>query len=322
MSAAPRAGERSPDIVIVGHMVQEMIHFPDRTIGPVLGSPVAYGSVLAGRLGERVGIVSIIGTDMPDELLQPFREAGVDLRGLTMLPGDQTTRTELSYDAAGNKEIRYPARAPAIQFDDMPPAYHAARVIYVATMDWEAPLETIARLRALPGQLAVDLGGYGGAHSREHPTAAEQAEPVRLRELVGHFDIVRASVEDCAHLLGSDRMAGAGGAEWAIGQFLDWGASVALITLGERGCIVGTPERTIRVPAQRGRVVDTTGAGDSFSTAFLIALMHGGDVESAARFGAAATICVIERSGGVHVGRMPARAEVEARLGQTDIQRL
>ena len=39
-----------------------MIYFPARTVGPVLGSPVAYGAVVAGRLGERVGIVTTIGS--------------------------------------------------------------------------------------------------------------------------------------------------------------------------------------------------------------------------------------------------------------------
>ena len=69
-------------------------------------------------------------------------------------------------------------------------------------MDRDLPLATIRRLRALPGQLAVDLGGYGGAHSRRRPDAAAQREPGEVLELVGCFDIVRASVEDCALLSG------------------------------------------------------------------------------------------------------------------------
>lgn len=304
----------SPDIVLVGHIVKEMIYFPDRTLGPVLGSPVAYGSVVAGRLGEKVGIVTAIGTDMPDELLQPLRDAGVDMSGLLVKPGNWTTASELIYYESGNKKIRYPQKAPSIRFEDIPLAYHGARVIYVATMDWDVPLDTIQQLRSLNATLAIDLGGYGGAHSREHPSKIEQQNPAQLRELVGYFDVVRASVEDCTHLLGADRVATEAGEEGAVQLFLNWGAEVALLTLGERGCVVGTQGDIIRVPAQQGDVIDTTGAGDAFSTAFLVGYMHTGDVEWSARFGAATVIYIVERTGGVLASRMPTRDEVDRRL--------
>ena len=318
MESSANSKDWYPDIVLVGHIVKEMIYFPDRTLGPVLGSPAAYGSVVAGRLGEKAGLVTTIGTDMPDELLQPFRDAGVDMGGLLVKPGNWTTASELIYYESGNKEIRYPQKAPPIRFEDIPLAYHQARIFYVATMDWDAPLDTIRELRSLDATLAIDLGGYGGAHSREHPGETEQKNPVQLRELVGYFDVVRASVEDCAHLLGADRVASEAGEEEVVHLFLDWGAKVALLTLGERGCVVGTPERTVRVPPQRGNVIDTTGAGDSFSTAFLVGYMHTGDVEWSARFGAATVIYIIERSGGVLASRMPVRGEVDRRLG--DVQ--
>jgi sugar/nucleoside kinase (ribokinase family) len=306
--------EPAPEVVLLGHIVKEMIHFPDRVLGPVLGSPVAYGSVVAARLGERVGIVTTIGTDMPDDLLQPFRDAGVDTKGLLVKPGDWTTASELIYYESGDKEIRYPQKAPPIRFEDIPASYHQARVMYVATMDHDVPLVTITELRSLGATLAIDLGGYGGAHSREHPGSAEQQNPIKLQRLVGHFDVVRASIEDCIHLLGADRLATKAGEEEVVRLFLSWGARVGLLTLGERGCVVGDSNRIIRVPAQQGRVVDTTGAGDSFSTAFLVGYVRTGDVEWSARFAAATVIFVIERTGGVHASRMPTRDEVDGRL--------
>ncbi len=303
-----------PDIVLIGHIVKEMIYFPDRTMGPVLGSPVAYGAVAAGRLGERVGIVTTIGSDMPDELLQPFRDARVDMRGVLVKSGTWTTASELIYEESGEKEIRYPHKAPAIRFEDIPLPYHEAAIFYIATMDHDVPLETIRQLRTLNATLAIDLGGYGGAHSREHPNEAEQQNPTRLRELVSYIDIVRASVEDCAHLFGEDTLATEAGEEDTARRFVDWGAKVGLLTLGERGCVVATVDRIVRVPAQSGEVIDTTGAGDSFSTVFLAGYLRGGDVEWAARLGAAAVIQIIGQTGGAHAARMPTRKEVERKL--------
>jgi sugar/nucleoside kinase (ribokinase family) len=251
---------------------------------------------------------------MPDELLRPFADAGVDTEGLLVKEGNWTTASELIYFESGSKEIRYPQKAPPIRFLDIPSRYHEAKALYVATMDHDVPLQTIRSLSSLQGMLAIDLGGYGGAHSREHPGEADQRNPTVLRDLVSYFDIVRASVEDCAHLLGADSVRTEAGEEEVVQRFLDWGAGVALLTLGERGCVVGIPGDVRRVPAQRGDVVDTTGAGDAFSTAFLVGYMHTGDVEWSARFGAATVITIIERTGGVQASRMPTRQEVDERL--------
>jgi len=314
MALDPVKVKSSPDLVLIGHIVKEMIYFPDRQLGPVLGSPVAYGSVVAARLGEKVGIVTTIGTDMPDELLQPFYEAGVDTQGLLVKQGNWTTASELIYYQSGNKEIRYPQKAPLLQFEDIPSTYHKANVFYIATMDHDVPRGTISQLRALRATLAIDLGGYGGAHSREHPDEDQQKNPTKLRELVSYFDIVRASVEDCRHLLGAENVASEKDEEEVIRRFLDWGAGVALLTLGERGCIVGAAGNIVRVAAQHGQVIDTTGAGDSFSTAFLVGYMHTGDIAWSARFAAATVIYIIERTGGVQASRMPTRAEVDKYL--------
>ncbi len=59
------------------------------------------------------------------------------------------------------------------------------------------------------------------------------------------------------------------------------------------------------------RVVDLTGAGDSFAAGFLIHYSETGDLLKAARFGNATASLAIESEG---AETMPTRAEVEARV--------
>ena len=304
----------TPEIVFTGHLVSEMIHFPDRELGPVLGSPVAYGSLTASRLGGRVGLVSLVGTDMPPALLQPLRAAGIDLTGLQVLQGERTTRSELVYDAAGHKQIRYPQQAPPLRPEHIPPHFRAAPVFAVVTMDHDVPPATIDSMRSLPGQLALDLGGYGGAHSREHPDEAAQREPGALLELVGCFDIVRASVEDGALLLGAAAVADDSALRATLDLLLAQGPAVAMITLGERGCLLGTAAGIRHIAAEAGPVVDTTGAGDAFFSAFLLHYLRHDDATAAASFAAAAVMPVIGRSGGAHLERFPRPADLKAGL--------
>ncbi|MCD6220357.1 carbohydrate kinase family protein, partial [Candidatus Calescamantes bacterium] len=88
------------DLVVIGHLLKEKIIFADgRKIGPVLGSPAAYISVSAAKLGLKVGLITNIGKDMPEEFLKIFKEAGVDTQGIRI--GDNTTTNLLIYEKSG-----------------------------------------------------------------------------------------------------------------------------------------------------------------------------------------------------------------------------
>lgn len=309
-----RFGQMTPEIVFMGHVVNEMIRFPDRTVGPVLGGPAAYGSVVAARLGTSVGIVTRIGADMTEDLLEPLKLASVDKQGVRR-EGQYTTSTELVYSESGDKEIHYPHKAAPLLYEDIPASYLQAQCIHVCPMDWDVPLATITRLRALNMLLSVDLGGYGGAHSRVHPNEAEQRNPGALTRLVSQFDVVRASVEDCRYLFGTVE----GRLEEIVSLFVQWGAQIGIISVGAQGVLLATPRQRLRVPALPGSVVDTTGAGDAFSSGFLVEYLRTRDPVRAAWVGSAVSKCVIEGTGGVVVQRMPTRADIDKRLADMGV---
>ena len=298
-----------PEIVTVGHIVNETIRFTDRTVGPVLGGPASYASVVAARLGQSVGLVTVVGADLPLSLLDPIQSAGVDIRGVRHR-GPHTTASLLLYDAVGNKEIRYPHKAPAIRYRDLPITYRQAAAVHIGAMDWDvtaACLERIAELQALQ---SIDLGGFGGVHSRAHPTQREWADPEQLARLVGRFHIVRASVEDARYLLGV-------GPEraWDVARlFIAWGAEVGILSRGAQGAVVAHRQGSYHIEAAPARVVDCTGAGDCFSMGFLVEYLRSRNPLWAGQFAAAVAAHVIEGTGGVHVARMPTTEEVRRRM--------
>jgi sugar/nucleoside kinase (ribokinase family) len=51
--------------------------------------------------------------------------------------------------------------------------------------------------------------------------------------------------------------------------------AITIVKLGEAGAVWLAPDRDIHVPAPQVKVVDTTGAGDSFNAGFLVAWMKG-----------------------------------------------
>ena len=298
----------TPDLVCVGHVISEMIYFPDGVKGPFLGSPPAYCSVAASRQGTATGISTKFGADMPQDLLQLIINAGVDITGVQTR--DRTTTAELIYDENGNKEIRYPSKASPINAEDIPDSYRGCRLIYLCPMDNDVLPADIANVVALGRTSAVDLGGYGGVHmSRANRDAVASLSDLACG-VSEHFDIVKASDEDAATIFGWNNPA-----EAAM-RLLDCGPDVVVITMGEKGALVHSASNQWHVRPIRGEVMDTTGGGDTFMAGFLSEYLRSDDPLKAAQWGCATAISVIEQTGGVRNDRMPTRRQVQVRVDE------
>lgn len=297
-----------PDLVCVGHVVREMIRFPNDVRGPFLGSPPAYCSVASARQGTSTGIVTKIGPDMPRELLKPFADAGVNTAGIGMC--DRTTATELIYDANGNKEIRYPAKADPIKAADIPQAYRGCRMIYVCVMDNDVLPEDLADVVAVGQCSAVDLGGYGGIHmSKAHRESAISLMDL-ARRVSNHFKIVKASCEDAKSIFGRDDP------DASAKQLLTWGPEIAVVTMGAKGALLYTSDGPAFIPPLPVKAIDATGGGDTFMAGFLSEYIRSADPVRAGRWGSATAACVIEKTGGVFPERMPTTEMVNEKLSK------
>lgn len=97
----------------------------------------------------------------------------------------------------------------------------------------------------------------------------------------------------------------------AVAQGLyDLGASIAIVTLGAKGCVVCSDEGVQRFPTFPVDVVDTTGAGDAFHGAFMVALLHDDwDIPQKVRFASAVGAMNCRALGG-RIG-LPTRQQVE-----------
>jgi sugar/nucleoside kinase (ribokinase family) len=75
-------------------------------------------------------------------------------------------------------------------------------------------------------------------------------------------------------------------------------ARIVVVKLGARGALVCAEGKQFRVPAIKTRVVDTTGAGDSFDAGFLACFLKGGSIDASARAGIAAGARAVSAVGG------------------------
>jgi sugar/nucleoside kinase (ribokinase family) len=303
------------DLVIIGHLVKEKIIFSDgKEMGPVLGSPVAYASVAAARIGLKVGIVTRIGEDLPIEFLNVFKEVGVDTEGIRI--GENTTTNLLIYEKYGKKRLEFLKKANDILFEDIPGEYLNAPFFLIAPVDYEVPENTIKFLHEKGRRLSMELGGFGGASSAKDSRIPQEEKIDFLKKITQYFDIVKGGEEDCVCLFGDVDV------QKIAKQFIEWGAKISIITLGEKGALVMSEEELFQVPSFHTKVVDCTGAGDVWHAGFLaeyisenknakLKMQNSEEViKKSAIFASSLSSILIKKSGGVKRGRFPTYREV------------
>lgn len=300
------------DVIALGYIFNENIVYPDRQEGPVLGGTVSYSSVCLGRLGTKTGIVSNIGQGTPVELIRPFYDADVDTKGLNKRRGIFTTKNLLQYDEDGNKEIKYVKKAPPILYEDIPETYFNTKYFYLCLVDYEVPLDTLKKIRTNGKyDIVCDLGGIGGAHSSVESRIKYKDNKLEvLKEYLDHIDIAKASIEDCYCIFG-DKFKEPGG---LADKILDYGSKIVIITLGENGSLIKTRDETLNINPINTEVIDTTGAGDTFTSSFLSEFLISKDLRRAGIFATAASSLLIEKKGGVSIERFPTREMVLERM--------
>ena len=187
---------------------------------------------------------------------------------------------------------------------------------------------------SLPTLAPEQIGGLRGSgllHVDGRDTPAITAAVNLLREYetvvsldLGSFSPAKAKVLPLCDIILASKAGGAGAfpdfATDPIEQtkrFLNHGATVAGVTLGADGVVVGCRDENGGVPVHLSAfpvadVVDTCGAGDCFHGAFLWAYRAGKSAIESARFAQAAVALRIQHYG--NVAGLPTRAAVESCL--------
>ncbi len=271
----------TPDIVVVGHAVRDIVRDGWR-----LGGTVSFAAVQAHRLGLSVGLVTRASADFDVAAQLPFAQ-------VVQEPSEVTTSFENAY-REGQRHQHIRARAAPLLRDDVPVAWRDAPIALLGPVfsELEPDFAAIFSDVSLVGISAQGWLRAADADGRVRHTLWTGAP------FWNGCDVLFVSDEDLAN---------------GQAELERWAADVPVVAMTEswRGARVCSRGSWRRIDAFPEREIDPTGAGDTFATGFLIRLHETGDVEEAARFGAAAASLSV---GGVGVAAMPSRSEVEERL--------
>ncbi len=271
------------DYLVIGHLTADLQE--DGTART--GGTALYAALTAHRLGARVGIITAAAPDLD---LAPL-PGGISA---TILPSPVSTTFRNHYHDGSRTQYMYQRarQIPAEALEDAP----AAAVVHLGPvaneLRAEAPRVPAGTFVGLTAQgLLRDVDG-------DHRVCTD-ATLLRRLPLVGIHAMV-LSEEDVN--FDEESVVAATGR-----------VPIVALTRAERGATIWSRGERVDVPAFSAQVVDPTGAGDVFATAFFLALRSGADPIAAARQAHAAASCVIEGPG---IETLPTYEAVMARLAR------
>jgi len=275
------------DLVVVGHIALDFITRQGEIVRSSLGGPPTYASLAASKLGASTAIISKVGEDFPKEYVELLANNGVDLAGLKVAPGGQTTSFLIEY-LDGERDMVLKARAPPIEPDDVPPAL-SSKAILAAPIAGEISRQVVAKLRRRTEFLCLDPQGFVRQFAEDGRVSLR---PWFDRFLLSLTDVVKASWREYEHIVGS------GDLRYSLRKLHNLGVGVVIITLGEEGSVLSLRGELYAIPSyQVERVAEPTGAGDAYMGAFLAEYVRGEDPVWCACVGTAAASFVVEDFG-------------------------
>ncbi len=267
------------------------------------GGKGANQAVMAAKLGAQVRMVTKVGNDVfGQDARQNFARHGIDTD--TVLVTDQafTGVAAITIDQEGtNTIIVTPGANHLLTPADVEAARPAIAQAQVLICQLEIPREsTLAALR-----MAREAGVLTLFNPAPAPTEPLPDEFYALSDILCPNEIEVAS-------LAGVKVESLEEAEAAARALVERGAGKVIVTLGERGSLLVTRERSLHVPTRPAQAVDTTGAGDAFIGSMATFLAWGLPLEEAMERASRVAALSVQRPGAQ--ASFPVAAELPAEL--------
>jgi 2-dehydro-3-deoxygluconokinase len=275
------------DLLCMGEPMLEFNQLPPLPDGTVHyleghGGDTSNAAVAAARQGASVGYVTAVGLDAPgDSFMALWARENVDTATVRRTDRALTGVYFVTHDAQGHHFLHYRKDSPAALYgpDDLPrDAIARARMFYVSGIS-----QGISASAADAVFAAIEICRRNGVQVAYDTNYRPRLWPPARAASVIHAAIAQADyafpgMDDALVLTGlTDPDA-------ILDFYLRLGPHAVVLRMGEQGACLATPETRVRIQGHRVEAVDATGAGDTFSGAFLARLLAGDTPEQAARY--------------------------------------
>jgi sugar/nucleoside kinase (ribokinase family) len=288
-------------ILVVGSVAYDSVETPEGRRESQLGGSATFFSVSASHFTE-VGLVGVVGKDFRDEDIAMLEGRGIDISGLEVADG-RTFRWSGDYLKDINTAVTHETQLNVFaEFTPKLKAQHeAAPFLFLANIDPKLQLAVLQSMKRRPKMVACDTMNLW----------IDIARPA-LAQLIGKVDALMINEAEARQFTGEHHL------PTAAKSLLGSGPSTVVVKRGEYGAALFNKSFNFAAPAYPlAKVVDPTGAGDSFAGGFMGYLAATGDTSEeglrrAAIVGSTMASFAVEAFGMERIRRLT-HEEIEAR---------
>ena len=270
------------------------------------GAPANFLAALT-KYGKSTAFLGKVGDDTFGHLLLgTVKDAGIETRGIVVDPTVFTTLAFVTFDETGDRSFSF-ARKPGadtqLSWEEVDKSLiDEATVFHFGTLSLtDEPARTttqkaVAYAKAQGKLITCD------PNLRKPLWRSEEEAKAQILWSLAQADVVKISDEEveflwnCTPEEGADKL------------LTEFGVSLAMVTLGPKGCILKTKQASCAVPGPKVNPVDTTGAGDIFGGSAVCRLLEldkpideltGDDLHVIGAFAVTAASLSTEHPGGI-----------------------
>ena len=270
------------------------------------GAPANFLAALT-KYGKSAAFLGKVGDDTFGRLLAgTVKDAGIETRGIILDPAVFTTLAFVTFDASGDRSFsfsRKPGADTCLSWEEVDKSLiDEAKVFHFGTLSLtDEPVRSttqkcVAYAKEQGKLITCD------PNLRKPLWRSEEEAKEQILWSLQQADVVKISDDEVEFLWNCTPEAGA---DKLLEEF---GVSLAMVTLGPKGCLLKTKNAVCRIAGPKVNPVDTTGAGDIFGGSAVARLLEMGkdaadltqkDLEFIGSYAVTAASLSTEKSGGI-----------------------
>ncbi len=272
------------------------------------GGKGANQAVAAAKLGAEVYFIAKLGDDVfAEQSLNNLKKEAVNTKYVTQIKEAPSGVALITVDDAGNNVIVVaPGANQKLSAEDVKEAESDISSSGALVAQLEVPLKTV--------EFAAQLANDSGVPFILDPAPAQKLSPALLKIV----DVLTPNETEAQILTGIEVTSNRDSPRMASENLLECGAKAVILTMGAKGFLLATNNRTEFVPAVKADAVDATAAGDAFTGSLAFGLAGGRKLFEAASFAGHVAALSVTKMGAQ--SSMPTAEEVESFMKENSAQ--
>lgn len=241
--------------VVVGSMAFDAIETPFGKTDKIIGGAATYIGLCASYFSDNVKIVSVVGNDFPENVLQKMQERNIDIEGVDIKKDGKTFFWSGRYHNDLNSRDTLVTELNVLgDFNpQLPESYKDCRFLLLGNLSPDVQKSVIAQLPQRPALVAMDTMNFWMDIAMDS-----------LKETIKLVDVLIINDEEARQLSGEYSLVKASRKIRAMGP------EYLVIKKGEHGALLFHKDEVFFAPAlPLEEVFDPTGAGDTFAGGFM-----------------------------------------------------